>query len=165
MLNPPSPSPLLTISKRVFRSLLTQVCWSLTQVCIYIIMQCFCCAYLSCKCPVPAFKSASPIHPSITMENSLFENTRQLSACLNAKPPGQRDKAIRDLSDGHPRQRAMLQDIHVGLLSPSHRRRLEYHKDLILVRRQRCRFMVVMQRWRKFSKVQRRCHHHHHHQQ
>ena len=47
-------------------------------------------------------------HPSITMENSLSENTRQLSACLNAKPPGQRDKAIRDLSDGHPRQRAML---------------------------------------------------------
>ena len=83
-------------------------------------------------------------HPSITMENSLFENTRQLSACLHAKPQGQRDNAIRDLSDGHPRPRAMLQDIHVGLLSPSHRRRLEYHKDLILVRRQLCRFMVVV---------------------
>ena len=156
MLNPPSPSPLLTISKRALRSLLTQVCWSLKQVCSMYLYDYA--VFLLRVSVLQVSRSSFQIgisHPSITMENSLFENTRQLSACLNAKPPGQRDKAIRDLSDGHPRPRAMLQDIHVGLFSPSHRRRLEYHKDLILVRRQRCRFMVVVQRWRKFSKVQR----------
>ena len=146
----------LTISKRAFRSLLAQVCCLLVpEAGMYLYNY----AVLLLRVSVlQVSRSSFQIgisHPSITMENSLSENTRQLSACLNAKPPGQRDKAIRDLSDGHPRPRAMLQDIHVGLFSPSHRRRLEYHKDLILVRRQRCRFMVVVQRWRKFSKVQR----------